>query len=330
MITSAVAALSARLDSQFLSAYVMPAFIALSGIAGLLIAPVGLVSTIERLQQFGSVEQALLFLWAAILILMLAFMLRALSLPIFEVFTGLALPSFVSDPMIRSQLRVRDLAVQRLEIDLGELGATTRERKRAILHANYFPADVQDTGPTVFGNVLNSAADHPRAAYHMSGTLWLPRLLPLLPGDFRSTLTSAQNPMMCFLNLSLVFVVLAVSAAVAGIIERNWIMAVVVPVGCLLLARWSYLGGVSQATHVASLMRVAFDLYRQSILDQLGIAPPEDATAEQLIWDRLTRQLTSAIEVRGGNLASAEPGPSGNGISMASSDETRAEETTTR
>ena len=63
---------------------------------------------------------------------------------------------------------------------------------------------------TLFGNVLAAAGDHPRLAYGMVGAVWWPRLLPLLPAEFRTSVGVAQAPMMALVNLSVVFAVLAV------------------------------------------------------------------------------------------------------------------------
>ncbi|MGI9253651.1 MAG: hypothetical protein ACR2J8_07885, partial [Thermomicrobiales bacterium] len=63
--------------------------------------------------------------------------------------------------------------------------------------------------------------------------------------------------------------------------------------GSLLLARGFYLAAVTQAGQVAGLFQVAFDLYRHSILVQIGINPPSDRADEQALWGELTSQITS-------------------------------------
>lgn len=59
----------------------------------------------ERISSFDSVEQALAVLLLLLLTSMLAFVLRAISRPLLELFSGEALPRVVADWSTRGQLR---------------------------------------------------------------------------------------------------------------------------------------------------------------------------------------------------------------------------------
>ena len=121
--------------------------------------------------------------------------------------------------------------------------------------ALYYPREETDVQPTLFGNVLAAAGDHPRLAYGMVGAVWWPRLLPLLPAEFRTSVGVAQAPMMALVNLSVVFAVLAVGGGTVMVLGGAvWPAAVVVLVGGLVLARLCYLAAVSQMTQLADLI----------------------------------------------------------------------------
>jgi hypothetical protein len=161
-----------------------------------------------------------------------------------------------------------------------------------------FPQDAGDIKPTRFGNVLAAAAEHPRLVYAMDGALWWPRLMPLLPANFVAMLGGVQAPTMAFVNLSVVFFALALSAAAILVLAvAQWVTALVVLVAGLVLARLCYQAAVSQALELGSVIRVAFDLYRFEILTQLHLESPSDLGAERAVWQRLTDQILGLPEV---------------------------------
>ncbi|MEZ4563364.1 MAG: hypothetical protein R2853_11555 [Thermomicrobiales bacterium] len=117
---------------------------------------------------------------------------------------------------------------------------------------------------------------------------------PLLPGSFQNTLAAAQAPMMALLNLSVVFCGLAGLGILAGMLTRQWLTMILLCSGSIVLSRLTYRAAVSQAAEVASMLRVAFDLYRYDILGQLGKPSPEDMAAERALWLSLTREVLGA------------------------------------
>src|SRR5262245_46917418 len=108
MLASALGALSGRLDSKFLTAYWLPAFVALLGGLGILALAVGAEQMDAWVYGLDAVEQTIGTLILLLLMTMLAFVLRALSRPIVELFAGVALPRTVAKWSARGQLRVRD------------------------------------------------------------------------------------------------------------------------------------------------------------------------------------------------------------------------------
>ena len=218
MLSSTIGSLSDRLDTKFLTAYWLPAFVAVLGGFGILAALVGPQQLDAWVYDLDSVEQSLGALIILLLMTMLAFVLRALTRPIAEVFAGDALPRAVADWSTRGQLRAKRETAQVLGVASDGLKAVSADQQATQRLAQLFPQDDADAKPTLFGNVLAMAAEHPRFAYAMVGTVWRPRLSPLLPTSFQDLLSSAQAPMMGLLNLSVVFAALGL----VGVRSSRW------------------------------------------------------------------------------------------------------------
>ncbi|MCA9878735.1 MAG: hypothetical protein KC442_13165, partial [Thermomicrobiales bacterium] len=114
MLSSVIGALGDRMDSKFLTAYWLPAFVFVMG--GL--CAFGLVAGSGQLEAWvsdlDSVEQALGALVVVLLISMMAFMLRALTRPIAELFAGVALPRGVAMAFTQGQVRAKNRATRLL------------------------------------------------------------------------------------------------------------------------------------------------------------------------------------------------------------------------
>jgi hypothetical protein len=292
VLATALSVICGSLDSKFLTAYWLPAFAAVFGGFGVLVVIVGGEQIDDWIYNLDSVEQTLAVLLLVLLVSMLAFVLRAISRPMIEIFAGDALPRVVADWSTRGQLRVKRRLEQRSEAKPAAAASVLSPQQMAAWLRRDFPLDDAETQPTLFGNVLAIAAEHPRLAYAMEGLLWWPRLSPVVPVDFQDQLAGAQAPMMSLLNLSLVFTLLALGGAVTLVLAGgHWVAAIVTLLLCLLLARLCYRAAVSQASELASLLSVSFDLYRHEVLRQMDLDVPTDLEAERELWRQLTVQL---------------------------------------
>lgn len=277
MFSSMITAVADRFDSQFLTAYWVPAFVAVLGSLGIVVGRIGPDRAGVWITDRDSVQQTLLALILVVVITMLAFVLRALRLPIANLYAGAMFPSGVASHSIAAQRKVKG------------------DRSTLANRELYFPQNDADTQPTRFGNVLAAAAEHPRLVYGMDGIVWWPRLMPLLPSEFQQLMGGAQAPTMALLNLSAVLAALSVAGCmVLALGSQFWAAAATLITG-LLLCRLSYLAAVSQASELARLLRVAFDLYRRDILNQMGITCPEDLAAERTLWERLTDEIVVGV-----------------------------------
>jgi len=289
VLSSAIGALGDRMDAKFMTAYWLPAFVfTLGGLCalGLMVGPGQIDAWISGLD---SVEQTLGVAIIVLIVSMLAFILRALTRPITEVYAGIAIASAVAAWSTRGQLGAKQWGEQLLGAPMH--GITTGDATQVSVLQGRFPKNDANLQPTLFGNIIASASEHPRAAYSMEGMVWWSRLTPLLPGSFVDTLAGAQAPIMALLNLSTVFCGLAIVILILGAITAQWLVAGALVICSIVISWLGYRAAVSQAAEVSSMLRVAFDLYRYDILDQLGIDHPADLAAERALWPRLTREI---------------------------------------
>jgi hypothetical protein len=292
VFASAIGALSDKLDAKFLTAYWLPAFVAVLANVALLAILAGPGQIDALTSNFDSVQQTLAVLILLLAITMLAFVFRALGRVILALFAGDALPRPIADWSARGQARARKRELRLLGPAPERLASLPSAQQVAHSLKQRFPHDEAAMQPTLFGNVLATAAEYPRLVYAMDGLLWWPRLSPLVAPDAQDALGGAQAPMMALLNLSIVFVAIALEAVVwLGLVGGQWPAALVVALVSLLLARLCYRAASSQAREVGSLIRVAFDLYRHEILRQLDLELPADLEAERALWQSLTQQM---------------------------------------
>lgn len=285
MLASALGALGNRLDSAFLVAFWLPACVAVLGGAGIWTFSAGWNDLAARLASLDSISQGFLLLLVLLAITLLAFVLRALARPIASTFAGELLPRSLRSWMRGQQ--VRKHRARREQVGRGDTDAHDG-------HVREAPCDEAAIQPTRIGNLMEVASEHPWLAYAMDGRVWWPRLAAVMPGDFRTTLSSVQSPMMALLNLSLVCVGLAITAVLAGILARLPVAWVIGFAGAgLLLANLCYRAAASQAMELSTQLCVGFDLYRHELLRRMDVAVPQSLEDERALWQALTNAVLS-------------------------------------
>jgi len=110
-----------------------------------------------------------------------------------------------------------------------------------------FPRNPTFLKPTRLGNVLAAAKEYSSQIYRLDAVIWWPRLAPLLPEEFRIQVDTALTPMIMMLNLSLIFILIALFGGGSLLFERYWWLFMATFIGGLLPARGCYLAAVNQA-----------------------------------------------------------------------------------
>lgn len=290
MLDSALSALTGALDSKFLTAYWLPACVFVLGSLGLLAVRVGPDALATEIIDLDTVEQGLSVVIILVLITILAFIVRALTLPIAEIFAGRTLPPAIAAWSTRGQIRRKAITDQQIRANAD---ATTLTAREATLRQRVqFPVHDADVQPTAFSNVLAAAGERAWVAYAMDVAVWWPRLEPFLPDAFLDGLASAQASMVGMLNFSVAFAALTlVAVATLGISGSLWGAAVTALVLTLLLSRLCYGAAVSQAAEVGVRVNAAFDLYRPDLLTQLERGRTGELEAERSRWRQLAGEV---------------------------------------
>lgn len=299
MLNTYLSTLGGFFDRRFIIAYWVPMFLFLAilllGGAALLYGPGAALAAWAALDPM---MQVLVMLAALLGITVLAYLLQALTTPLLRFYEGYW-------PDWLGWLREKAQADQKRRMDAMK-GSEDKTHDRASLQAlhqpgvyrqRYFhyPRSHEMIRATSLGNTLTASEEYPYIVYRIDSILWWPRLTPLLPEDFRKQVDQNFTPLLALINLSFLFTLLAFLGGglllfidIFVISQSPWFFALVF-VGGLLLAKLSYEGAVAQAVNYGTTIRVAFDLYRHSILKQMHIPVPDSLLHERVLWDALNQ-----------------------------------------
>ncbi|MFJ4623315.1 hypothetical protein [Streptomyces sp. NPDC088812] len=188
--------------------------------------------------------------------------------------------------------RLRELAVQAGSGSADHVGRV----RRALREVYPSPALPDEVLPTRLGNVLRHAEQYPRRQYGMDPVVVWPRLQPLVAEPSLVSLAAARTNLVLLITLSSAGAVFAVASAVVllgwGGPVRSLTVCLLAGLGVAVLAQRA---AVSAAAHYSLHLKVAFDLYRHTLLQQLGLEPPDALDAEIALWERLVRFWDAGI-----------------------------------
>lgn len=159
-----------------------------------------------------------------------------------------------------------------------------------------FPSQAGSVLPTRLGNTIRSFEDYPRRQYGMSAIPLYPRLLAVIEPGYAAAMDDAKSSFDFMINVSFLSALSGGGLLLAGVGARGWTglgAAFWLQVAGLLVAsRVFYAGSIAQAATWGDLVRGAFDLYRGTLLAQLGYAQkPSDLRAERALWSAVSQQM---------------------------------------
>lgn len=159
-----------------------------------------------------------------------------------------------------------------------------------IYYGYPLPDEAEHLMPTRLGNILKNAELYPFQRYQVDSVLMWPRIYVILPKEYATLLGDAKA------SLDLMLVISALSglfALVSGsyflIVDGPWYYFLVCFSGGLILARLAYCSALQAAIPYAQLIKSAFDLYREDLLDKMGYKRPKSLDAEIKLWDNLCK-----------------------------------------
>jgi hypothetical protein len=267
-------------DRRFLIAYWAPVAIALAGLAGVVALDRGIGTMLAALGKLSAMEQAVIAATALVTLIVLAYLLQALTGPMVRLYEGYSLPGWLARGLRRSE-----------ELRLQALKRAENEGKSSARYFCFSPHE-EHLRPTRLGNALTAAEDYPRQLYQIDSVLWWPRVVTQLSDNVRQQLDAAVVPMIALLNLASAFTTVALGGAFYLYAVNERVGLFLIPLwGGVFLAWLSYRAAVSQAVSYGNVIRVAFDFHRHDVLEKMRIPRPDDLLAERALWKALDTWL---------------------------------------
>ena len=174
---------------------------------------------------------------------------------------------------------------------LARIGAALNSdwRRYQEIYAGYpLPTQPDEVMPTRLGNILKNAELYPRDRYNIDAVLIWPRLYPLLPPAFTTTITGLRG------NLDFMLVISSLAALFALLSGPYLLYLKASPFvflscfgGGALVAYVAYSASLGSALLYAHQIKSAFDLYRNELLKQMRVAAPATRAAERAVWGQL-------------------------------------------
>ncbi|PWB73183.1 MAG: hypothetical protein C3F07_10030 [Anaerolineales bacterium] len=317
-----------KLGSNFLVASMVPSLTFV--VASILVFD----PTLTILAAFKDIEEIprliILGLLVSIFTVIIGFTLTALNTFILKMFEGYVKPFPVYIAYYLSQKKhlrkARALMEQR---DL--LESRIRELKKQVKHdprwqseldelseqhymvaAEYgltYPEDLKDVMPSRFGNTLKAAENYPGERYGFDGVHIWPRLVDVIPTEYKLSIDSTRNELSFLVNMSILsatFALLCVLAfflsmgGVSGAGTNPKVFLDFLPVigKFILLAGvgitccyFFYNASIFSVGSFGLMIRSSFDLFRLDLLKKLGVERPKDSIQEFETWNSLNELI---------------------------------------
>ena len=303
MLNAFLVELNGLFDRRFILAYWAPLFVvlALAGLGGLAIGQ-GIAPALAVWSALDPLLQVILPLAALIGITVLAYILQAMTATLIRMYEGYW-PQGLNALMlhaIKEQKARRAALLQKAEKQ-AQGTVTEQQTQRAAAARAYrrfylnYPRKQELVRATRLGNVLTAAEEYAYQVYGLDTSLWWPRMASLLPVTLSGQIDAALTPLIALLNLSFLLTLVALLGGPALVLidlfgaSPPWWLFLLVFAGGLLLARLCYEAAVTQAGDYGSLLRVAFDLHRHKVLEEMHFARPDNLREERRLWDALNQ-----------------------------------------
>lgn len=189
----------------------------------------------------------------------------------------------------------------------GQVSPQTEERYAKLLlkRREDFPPERKHVLATSFGNVLRAFETYSQAMYRLDAIPMWTRIVAVVPDEFREDLSSAKAQVdfavnTVYLALGVFIQYIAYTAATRSA-QMIW-----VPLVTLAVAFLAYYFAVSSAREWGEYVKAVFDLYRHTLLKQMGLEIPKSWEDERHCWQEIScsflywDQLDLARKPRGG------------------------------
>jgi hypothetical protein len=289
------------LDRNFVIGYFLPAF-------AFVVASLAAVHQVVHLTDIlvAPLDSAKLGAVRLILPLLFAVTLLALNRRVFQLFEGYGTfnpVGFFGLAIIRHELlaselrRITDLAEHAEGEVLSKLEIRARELMGDLVER--FPPEGIPLLPTSLGNAMSAFEEYAREMYGFDAVEGWPRLLTVIPEDFRNLIDSSKAETDFWINLWLTSILVAIDyissklIVCVGIFRKSlWLQSVpplqpngvVILVSAFLLswaaAHWATLAAIEWG----AMIKTSFDVYLPKLYSKLGFAPANTESHLRDTW----------------------------------------------
>lgn len=317
-----------KLGSNFIVSSMVPSLALV--IVSLIVFDPTLIS-LSAFQDFEDTPRLIVLgVFVVVLAVIIGFTLTALNTFILKMFEGYIKPFPVRIAYILShrkhQNRARTLSDQRdlLKSQIYELkkrvgndpvrkaeldGLMERHYKAAAEYGLTYPEDISDVMPSRFGNILKAAENYPGERYGFDGVQFWPRLVHVIPADYKANIDNTRNELSFLANMSIlsaVFSFLSIAAvffsmaAVTGAGTDPKIYYKFLEAGgkYILFAGFGfafsyffYNASILSVGSFGLIIRSSFDLFRLELLKEFDLERPKDSVEEFETWNNLNELI---------------------------------------
>ena len=283
------------LDRDFAVGFFLPAA-ALCGATWVVLNVFGLTATLPNIETLTSAAISIFVVW------LLSVALLALHYPILRFLEGYprTLRRLLRLRERTWKYRFRNRIVPHLELQKTLNAARDEHRREPDLPDDFpiilsravenFPDQEEYVLPTQFGNTFRALEVYSRVVYGVDAIPAWPRLLAVLPEQFKKQLSEANSLLAFFVNLILVGVVSLFLYIMLAVWMRQ-APGIWIPVVAAVLSIGAYRAAVVRARQYGTHVKSAFDLYRGELAKQLGLELPRSACQERKMWQAVNRMM---------------------------------------
>lgn len=184
-----------------------------------------------------------------------------------------------------------------------------------------FPSNESLILPTVLGNVVRNFEYYPDKEYGIDAIALYPRLVAKIDKDYAAVMDEAKISFDFMVNSSFLNLFLTILLFLSGLVFLKpfdtfyslfiWLSEII---GFFSLSVLFYKGAINQAYIWGETVKSAFDLNRNSLLEQLGYTQkPKTKLEERALWREISTQMLDGDPRKGPTLVyqSASPDPTG-------------------
>lgn len=173
-----------------------------------------------------------------------------------------------------------------------------------------FPSNENLILPTKLGNVVRCFEYYPDREYGIDAITLYPRIVAKIDKDYAAVMDEAKTSFDFMVNSSFLNLFLAVLLILTGLVFRFpfenyyslfiWLLEIIVFFSFFILC---YQGAINRAYIWGETVKSAFDLYRTSLLEQLGYQQkPKTKLNERDLWREISTQMLDGDPYKGPKL----------------------------